>query len=292
MSRTWARVVGLALFVSTVGATASGLAQPHTGERWVRGRPHRIWGDASFFANNNQWAFSPSFGARIRAVDGHVLAQEAFIMDVDIAVRAIGASGAADSFRVGNPYAGLRFGVRNRTWVARGGVGSTVPVTNAFRDGPEDYTAYALGQAMWGGWSGWLLEPRIQPLILRGDFELHGEYFQVGFDAFFGIVFSYDDRFLRQATDYAFQTGGFGAWTPIPEIALGARIQIFFASDWIVGFGGRDEAQVALLPFFRLQFEPAFVEFRLTMNLDDPYGFAFNGTNGIWAASVTAGGRF
>jgi hypothetical protein len=291
MRRTWALCAAFVSFVSTLGAVAPGLAQPHTGERWVRGRPHRMWGDASFFAENDQWGFSPSFGARIRAVDGHVLAQEAFILDVDIAWRSIGASGAFDSFRVGNPYGGLRFGVRSRDWVARGGVGSTVPVTNAFRDGTEDHLAYALGQALWGGWSGWLLEPNIQPLILRGDFELHGEYFQVGFDAFFAVIFPFE-RPLRNNTEYAFQTGGFGAWTPIPEIALGARLQIFFASDWIVGFAGRDEAQVALLPFFRIQLEPAFIEFRLTMNLDDPYGFAFNGTNGVWAASVAAGGRF
>lgn len=290
MRRTWALGAALVLSLSTLLAAAPGFAQPHTGERWVRGRPHRMWGDASFYARRDQWAFSPSFGARIRAVDGHVLAQEAFILDVDLAWRAIAASGAADSFRIGNPYAGLRFGVRHGIWVARGGIGSTVPITNGFRDGAEDYAAYSLGQGLWGGWSGWLLEPDIQPLILRGDFELHGDNFQIGFDAFFAVIFPFE-RPIRNNTEYAFQTGGFGAWVPIPEIALGARLQVFFATNWIVGFGDRDEAQLALLPFFRLQFEPAFVEFRLTMNLDEPFGFAFD-NNGMWAVSVAAGGRF
>jgi hypothetical protein len=45
-----------------------------------------------------------------------------------------------------------------------------------------------------------------------------------------------------------------------------------------------------LLPFFRVQLEPAFFEARLTMNLDNPYGFAFD--DGVWAISLTAGGRF
>ena len=288
-----------ALAAALLGGAAPAAAQPWTGERWVRGRAHRIDGSASFFGrdggalpfggNGEQWAFSPSLRGRFRIVDEHPMNRDAFIIDLDIAFRSVGIWGANDSFRLGNPYAGLRLGWREPEWRLRFGAGTTVPVTNAFDDGAEDAWAYAYGQALHGMWDPWLLEPQIQPIVLRGDFEIHGRYFQFGFDAGLGVVFP-----IRRAgggnTEVVFQTGVFGAGVPIPELAIGGRFQMVFATDWWHGFRDRDEAQLALIPFFRVQLEPAFVEFSLLMNLDHPWGFAFDG--GVWAVNVTAGGRF
>ncbi len=283
-----ARAVALSSFVLTALASASADAQIWTGERWVRGRPHRLEGDGALFVRGDTIAFSPGIFGRFRLVDGHAIAQQAFIMDLDVAWRAIGVAGPNDAFRVGNPYLGLRFGLRDTVFVARGGIGTTAPVTNAFDDGPDDLAGYRIGQAMYGAWDAWLLEPRIQPLIVRGDFEIHDQYVIGGFDAALGVVFPVFDR---ASTEVAFQTGAFGAFTPIPELAIGARFQIFFATDWRVGFGGVDEAQLSLIPFIRLDLEGFFLELRLLMNLDDPYGFAFDDT-GIYAVSLSAGGRF
>lgn len=282
--------VAVVLTILAAGAPAE--AQPWTGERWVRGRPHRVEGDAAFFRRDGgaeQWAFSPGIRARIRAVDEHPLSRDAFILDVDLAWRSVAAWGAADSFRVGNPYLGVRFGWRDTIWVARGGVGTTAPLTNAFDDGPGDHAAYRLGQAVLGMWDPWLLEPEIQPLVVRGDFEIHSQYVLGGFEAALGTIFP-----LRRAgggnTEWVFQTGAFGAFTPIPEIAIGLRFQMVFATNWRVGFAGVDDAQLALIPFFRVDLEPAFFELRLLMNLDEPHGWAFD--DGVWAVSLTAGGRF
>lgn len=291
-------VLATGALLGLLGA-APAAAQPWTGERWVRGRAHRIGGSAAFFGreggglvgrgNGEQWAFSPSFAARFRLVDEHPMNRDAFIVDLDVAWRSVGVWGDADSFRVGNPYVGLRLGWRERRWRLRFGAGTTAPFSNAFDDDAEGRRAWQLGQALHGAYDPWLLEPEIQPLVLRGDFELHGRYFQVGFDAAFGVVFP-----LRNDgggdTELVFQTGAFGAVTPIPELAFGGRFQLVFASDWRVGFGGADEAQLALIPYFRVQLEPAFFELSLVMNLDDPYGFAFDA--GVFAARISAGGRF
>lgn len=272
---------------------APAAAQPWTGERWVRGRPHRLEGEAAFFGRDEgpyeQWAFSPGLRGRFRVVDDHALSRDAFIMDVDVAWRHVGIWGQADSYRAGNPYVGVRFGWRDTIWIARGGIGTTAPLTNAFDDGPEDVAAYQIGQGMHGVYDAWLLEPEIQPLIFRGDFEIHGQYVIGGFDAAFAAVFP-----LRKNgggdTQLLFQTGGFIGFTPIPELAMGVRFQMVFASNWYRGFGGVDEAQLALIPFFRVDLMPVFFELRLVMNLDEPYGWAFD--DGVWAVALSVGGRF
>lgn len=288
--------VAITALAASVLSVTEAQAQPWTGERWVRGRPHRVEGEGALFVRNDQWVFSPSIAARFRVIDEHDFAREAFIMDVDLAARGVGIAGPADSFRVGNPYLGVRFGYRHPLFVAHGGVGSTVPLTNAFDDGADDWQAYRLGQAVHGAWDAWLMEPEIQPLIVRGDLEMHGDYGYFGFDAAFAVIFPIRDSSPNGGTEWAFQTGAYGAWTPVPEVALGARVQTFFATDWRVGFGGVDEAQFALIPFFRLDFEPVFFEFRLVMNLDDPFGFAFDDSadpaGAVWATTLTVGARF
>lgn len=283
-------MVALAL---VLGASAAAEAQ-WTGERWVRGRPHRFEGSGAGFVTgtggDDQWAFSPALQARFRVVDDHPFDRDAFIVDLDIAARGIGVAGPFDSFRPGNPYVGLRLGWREPSWVVRGGIGTTAPITNAFDDGLSDLVAYRVGQAMYGGEEAWLLEPEIQPLVLRGDFEIHSQYVMGGFDAALGVIFP-----LRRAgggdTELAFQTGAFGAFTPIPELAIGMRLALFFATDWRIGFGGVDELQLALTPFVRVDLLPAFIELRLVMNLDRPNGFAFD-PGGIWALALSVGGRF
>jgi hypothetical protein len=287
------KAAALAILVACWSAPAA--AQPWTGERIVRERSNRVEGDVAFFGNDPTYVISPSFRARLRAVDDHWIDPEAFIVDIDLAWRSVGALGTPDpnddSYRVGNPYIGVRLGYRKDIWIARGGLGSTVPVTNAFEDGPEDNAAYAYGQAMHGMWDPWLLEPQIQPVIARGDFEIHGDYGYGGLDAAFAVAFP-----LRRDgtgnTEVVFETGAFGGWTPFPELAIGARAQFVYASDWPVGFSGVDEAQFSVIPFIRIDPDSCFFDFRLVLNLDYPWGFSFIDNPGVWAVEVNAGARF
>lgn len=267
-------------------------AQPMTGERWIRGRPHRITGDFtwSYSEGRLEPAISPGFWMRFRLVDdGHRYSATAFVLDLDIQHRAIGIAGALDSFRVGNPFIGLRMGARNPEWVARGGIGSAPPLTNAFADGLPDQAAYAAGTALWGGWAPWLFWDQAVPLVFYGDFEYHHRWFQVGGDVAFAAMFGVPESGASGNTEFVFQTGFFFAFTPIEEVAFGVRGQFVFASDWPAA--GGDELQYAMaLPFFRVQLEPVYFELRLNLNFDRPFGLAFD--DGVWAMAFLVGGQF
>jgi hypothetical protein len=54
---------------------------------------------------------------------------------------------------------------------------------------------------------------------------------------------------------------------------------------------GSDNAQIALEPFVRVGIGDAFLNLRFTMNLDEPYGFAFD-EGKVWGLHVGAGGSF
>jgi hypothetical protein len=266
-----------------------------TGERWVPGRPHRLIGEFSFHYSENNFApaISPGIYARFRLIDGSRHARTAFIMDLDIAARSIGIAGASSSFRVGNPYIGIRMGARGRHWVARGGIGSAPPLTNAFADGPGDARAYFAGEALLGGWDLWLISDENVPLVFRGDFEYHHRWFTIGGDTAFAAIFPVTRDAPARNTQGVFQTGFFFGFTPIDEIAIGLRAQFVFASRWRA-IGDVDDAQYAmLLPFFRVALEPVFFELRFLVNFGDAFGFVPRGSvDPVWAFSFWVGGQF
>jgi hypothetical protein len=55
--------------------------------------------------------------------------------------------------------------------------------------------------------------------------------------------------------------------------------------------GSGDNAQIALEPFVRVGIGDGFLNLRLTMNLDEPGGFAFD-EGGIWGVHIGGGGSF
>ena len=71
------------------------------------------------------------------------------------------------------------------------------------------------------------------------------------------------------------------------DALLGVRLPIVAVPTG----GSGDNAQIALEPFARIGFGDGFVNLRLTMNLDEPFGFAFD-DGGIWGLHVGAGGSF
>lgn len=71
------------------------------------------------------------------------------------------------------------------------------------------------------------------------------------------------------------------------EALIGVRLPIVAVPTG----GAGDNAQVALEPYARIGFGGGFVNFRFTLNLDEPNGFAFD-NGGIWGVHVGAGGSF
>lgn len=79
---------------------------------------------------------------------------------------------------------------------------------------------------------------------------------------------------------------GFGYYVS-RDALLGVRLPIAAVPTG----GAGDNAQLALEPFVRVGFGDGFLNLRLTLNLDEPNGFAFD--NGkIWGVHVGAGGSF
>lgn len=165
----------------------------------------------------------------------------------------------------------------------RGGIGVTVPLSQALNDDPRRRGWFA-GQH--GVWDYWLTERQWLALVLRGDAEHVEQFFLVGAEAAFGALLP-----IERGESYSLQAAGWIAGRPIPELALGVRLQGVVAAnpEWIDGF-------VGLTPFVRVESGAGIAEVRLFMNLDEPFGFAFEDTGysmvRFWSLDLRGGARF
>jgi hypothetical protein len=300
----WAALASVC--VLSVPAAAS--AQLTTGELRRYQTDHRVAGELGFFYRQEGAAdlamFQPSLFGNFtvhRFDDTHGFVQ------VDAAWRFAGLFGDFSAFRAGNPFFGIRAGTQqggpDDQWRARGGIGLTLPLSNLYDDfggGPglnHGIFTWAIGPGMQGGYDNWLYTPLNMAVVFRGDFEYRGEAFGVGVDGAVGLMMPVEYRGRTGNTLVQMQIGGFVAGRPIPELALGLRAQTVLLIP--TGMGTRAEGLVALVPFVRGEFEGgAFLESRLVMNLDDPYGFSFDsgsiamGALRVWAVQLNAGADF
>jgi hypothetical protein len=238
---------------------------------------------------------SPAVYGRFRLIDArHGLDVETgnggFVLDLDVKWRGVGVAGDTSLFRMGNPYVGARAGVESGPFVARAGLGVTLPLTNLYDDvGFDAAFTYVYGLALHGVWDIWLLYPQSFALTVPVDVAFRSEVFMVGGDGAFSVIASVPREGDASDPVVALQLGVYGAFLPIPELALGLRFQaVMISSDTPMSDA---EGYLALVPFVRLNLEGGFVEARLYMNLDDPLGFAFD-DYGYWSLSVSGGVDF
>lgn len=231
------------------------------------------------------------------------------LVQLDVAWRAVGSFGSIAAFRAMNPYLGVRLGYEDRDGDVivrvRGGVGGTAPLTNAYDDWVDGWwlptpagtppNAGALTQlyaaSTQGQYDLWLLAPLSAALVVRGDVELRHPLVVAGADAALAVLFELPPEGYGGATTPALQLGAFAGGRPVPELVLGLRLQVVgtFPS------GRSAEGYTSLTPFVRGEIGPGFVEGRLLMNLDWPYGFAFDtgpGALHVWAVQLLGGATF
>lgn len=230
-------------------------------------------------------------------------------VQLDAAWRITAVFGDFNAWRAANPYVGARVGVRGgeqgSQWRARGGLGLTIPISNLYGDfrslfaGEHGLVAWALGPGMHGQYDAWLQLPLNMALVVRGDFEFRGEFVAAGADTAVGFLFpiEYDGR--TGNTVIAMQVGGWGAGRPIPELALGLRLQ---AVAGIPTDGDSStEGYVSLIPFVRAEIDEGagFLEARWHLNLDEPFGWSYDASGmpeaqigRIWAVYLFGGRNF
>ncbi len=282
-------------FVSTVA-----VAQPSTGEAPTRPGQHRVSGEFDFYHSGvySSAFLGPAVYARFRLYDARaglaVLSGEGgFVVDLDAAWRGVGLVGDVSEFRMGNPFVGLRIGTDGEAFTARGGLGVTLPLTNAYDDTGFDVLAlYLVGIGTHGVWDLELVTPQTVALMLTGDAQLRSSMFMAGGDAGFTTLFSVPRDGPAGDPDLVLKLGVYGAVTPIPQLAVGLRFQMVTLIN-TGGAGARsgEEGYLALAPFVRVLLGPAFAELRLWMNLDDPYGFAFDDGK-VWSLAFSGGINF
>lgn len=287
------------LFASVLASSTLAHAQASTGELRDHESTSRIAVELGYY----HWSvgmsevelFQPSFYGSFRLA----APTETTFVDLDVAWRAAGSAGDGSAFRAGNPYVGVRAGMHDREngFRVRGGLGLTAPLTNLYDDyrggllgdGFVGIFTLALGGAMQGAWDAWLTVPLNMAVVARGDVEWRQEYFDLGAEVGFGALLPVEYEGQTGDTTLALQGAAWAAGRPIPELAIGARFQAVMIAP--TGEDMDSEGYLALVPFVRGEIGAGFVEGRLVMNLDDPYGFAFD-DEGIWAVYVSGGADF
>lgn len=193
------------------------------------------------------------------------------------------------TFRFGNPMVSGYYVGRFGNLQLHAGVGMALPAAQ-LPDGAADRAfanqAYRTAAAARGGWNSFLWVPEALSLAFPLRFESVAlKHLLLAADVTMGIPI-----FLHgQGAAFVLQTAGEVGYRG-KRGAIGARFQLFW---WAVDDTPflDDMAQMSLEPFFRIDFGQPFLHGRLTINLDDPFGFSFD-EGGVWALHLGGGTEF
>ncbi len=236
----------------------------------------RVWADFAFHTQQDATLFSPLVGGGFQPMP-----QLELELVVPMAYASVEAFDQHESrYRVGAPMvAGSFIGGQDRL---RFKVGGGIAYNPVEIDNLAGAVALGGGYAMRGTWDMWLWAPETFSLV--APFRI--EYFLkpnlvLGGDAALAIsIPTYEDG----EVEMPFQIGAtFGAWVS-DTILVGGRL----GEVWVITEG---DSQLFLEPYFRAHFGPGFLTARFTLNLDDPYGFAFE-EDKVWALHVGGGAVF
>jgi hypothetical protein len=184
------------------------------------------------------------------------------------------------AFAIGNPYLGVSRVHLDGTVRYKAGLGVTLPVA-----GDDDRQLWALEfTRLTSGWQDQhLWAPNTLSIAAPVRVEV-GERVVAGVDATPIVVVPTQDNGGGDDADLLLQVApGIGAYAT-DALLLGARLPI----AWLTTVDTWDAAQIALEPYARVDFGSGFVNGRLTVNLDEPNGFAFEDGR-VWGAHLGGG---
>jgi hypothetical protein len=286
----------LGAFLMTVWTGAAHAQWPEPGD-WAltsEDRPHVVFGDIGFFAGDlitaDAFAMSPLVGAYFHVIPPLELGfvWGAGYMYVDPASPTADDEGA---LRSANPYVHAAYRFDSEALVLRVGGGLVLPLLfvpdMADADDVVGLLAVLYGGAMRGLWNPWMWSAERFSIVIpnaRIDFSLHPNLLLASEMALGIMVDLSDDPDAETNVGWQFAIEGGGRFAEVLRAGLRFQLVVLFSD-------ADDDAQLALEPFFRADFGPGYVETRLTMNLDDPLGFAFDDGK-VWGLHVGGGGRF
>ena len=190
-----------------------------------------------------------------------------------------------NDFEFGNPYLGMGFHFDNPLQELQIRSGVTLPVAR-----PDGASALAFGEGMRSGWEPWLWAPRRLSAVIGADFR---QYIHEGLAVDTGVAFA--PMFWMgdgsEDTEFAFQAhGGLTSKLADDTIETGFRLTAVQGRS-LVQQGDDADLQMGIEPFGRLIIDDQVYSARLTVPLNEPYGFGFS-SDGLWALHLGAGTRF
>jgi hypothetical protein len=199
------------------------------------------------------------------------------------------ASGQVDrTFRFGNPMVAGYYVGHHGNLKLRLGAALTAPVAT-LPDGGDSLAlaarAYGVAAASRGGWNLWLWAPEAATLAFPARFEMVAlPKLLLAADVTMAIPIYLHGQGAGFVMQFA---GDLGFRSKV--VAVGARLSHVWSIAEMPFLGSF--FQMALEPFLRLDFGKPFLHARLTMNLNNPWGFSFD-PGGIWGLHLGGGTTF
>lgn len=272
-----------------------------------RNQSGRLWLENAFhfrsIDDGNLIGISPAIGAEYRFTPA-VIAEALF--GVSGAILSPDMGDSDNSFRPGNPFLGVYYtgGTGQATWIGwRVGGGAAFPVASLPEDDGTDpgglfaaifATLYSTG--MRGGRDFWLWLPDSFGLVLpSGRLTIQNEHIEAAVELEIATLLDTGDRAPGDERDtlVLLQAIGEIGYRASPDVTLGVRLS---GVNQVSGAPpDSDKFQSAADLFVRGRTDSAFLELDFTMNLDNPYGFAFDEPTteqpfqGIWGLTLRAG---
>lgn len=300
------RLVILALVAASALLVAPAASAQYGGPQQIQPTRSALWGELGIFTGSHQrsalgslagaeasaTALSPMLEGYFGVTDSIEIAFQWGSVFVDRETTLAGLTEEDSSFLIGNPMISGVYLSHMDDAVLRLGMGVALPVADIDDDSAAGIVTrvigYGLAAAMRGWWDSWLwAHDRLTVAVpqLRIDSKNHDFVWAV--DAAMGLMIDTgdDDRDVEVPVQLAFEGGArLGS-----SFVLGARLQAVWVPTW--DDDEADNLQLALEPLARVELENAFFYSKLTLNLDEPLGFAFD-EGRVWGLHFGGGGRF
>lgn len=275
--------------------------EPRSLDEPVHSRAFQVLGDLALFAGNIEGdahavLLSPVFQLRFQLAEHWLLDAAWGFSYVKLDTDVNNNPQTNNSFRSGNPWVGVNYqGVKGQ-FSYRFGIGVTIPVASL----PDEITtpdqvaavaAYSLAAAVRGNTMYWLWDPHSVSVIFPLAFERRKPSgFLWGTDFATGVMIaccgSKSARNPNQRNDAVIQMGAMMGYQAVKWLRVGSRFTFV-----ILPKIPEQRTQVAVEPFLRFGSDNAFGSVGLVINLDNPWGFAFD-KDQVWGLRIGGGAAF